>query len=197
VLTAGKVRCSPSSPCSLRCAWLRVTPLLPSPSVARRGCGYPRSGRESRRLDRTGKLDFGYRCADDDVAFWIESDGGDRCPVAGLATPAPRVSFLRVLVDRVAGGEHGSILAGMTLCWRDIADSAVSMLVVIPLHETQSPLPCGLQIDEALQRELGTILCRPEQRLGEGVVIAHPRARVGVAQHLNQQVACKLLFCDS
>ena len=36
VLTADKVRCSPSSPCSragAHCAWLRVAPLLPSPSL--------------------------------------------------------------------------------------------------------------------------------------------------------------------
>jgi hypothetical protein len=35
-LTAGKVRCSPSLPCSrgtARCAWLRVAPLLSSPSL--------------------------------------------------------------------------------------------------------------------------------------------------------------------
>ena len=36
VLTAGKVRCSPSSPCSRAdalCAWLRVALLLPSPAL--------------------------------------------------------------------------------------------------------------------------------------------------------------------
>ena len=49
VLTAGKVRCSPCSRC---CAWLRSSHPLrcaPSPAVAR-------SGRESRLIDRTGKL---------------------------------------------------------------------------------------------------------------------------------------------
>jgi hypothetical protein len=30
---AAKVRCSPASPCSLRCAWLRVAARLPSPSL--------------------------------------------------------------------------------------------------------------------------------------------------------------------
>jgi hypothetical protein len=36
VLTSGKVRCSPSSPCwhrSGRCAWLRVAALLASPTL--------------------------------------------------------------------------------------------------------------------------------------------------------------------
>ena len=58
MLTSGKVRCSPSSPCSrerARCAWLRVALLLPIPSATRRGWGSARSGRESRLADRTGK----------------------------------------------------------------------------------------------------------------------------------------------
>src|SRR5262249_32695548 len=49
VLTAGKVRCSP---CSRYCAWLRSShPLRCAPWLG--GC---RSGRESRFIDRTGKL---------------------------------------------------------------------------------------------------------------------------------------------
>jgi hypothetical protein len=51
VLASGKVRCSPSSPCSRArapCAWLWVALLLPIPSAARRGLGVARSGRESR-----------------------------------------------------------------------------------------------------------------------------------------------------
>src|SRR5262249_17870539 len=49
VLTAGKVRCSP---CSRYCAWLCSShPLRCAPWLG--GC---RSGRESRLIDRTGKL---------------------------------------------------------------------------------------------------------------------------------------------
>src|ERR1700757_2915628 len=49
VLTAGKVRCSPCSRC---CAWLCSShPLRCAPWLG--GC---RSGRESRFIDRTGKL---------------------------------------------------------------------------------------------------------------------------------------------
>src|ERR1035437_9325683 len=55
-LTSGKVRCSPSSPCSRgrsRCAWLRVAPLLPSPAlraVARAAPG--RDGKAGCRSNR-------------------------------------------------------------------------------------------------------------------------------------------------
>jgi hypothetical protein len=63
VLTPGKVRCSPSSPCSrarARCAWPRVAPLLPIPSAARRGLGSARSGRErqARRSNRKAGRPF-------------------------------------------------------------------------------------------------------------------------------------------
>jgi hypothetical protein len=63
VLTPGKVRCSPSSPCSrarARCGWLRVAPLLPIPSAARRGLGSARSGRErqARRSNRKAGRPF-------------------------------------------------------------------------------------------------------------------------------------------
>jgi hypothetical protein len=46
----------------------------------------------------------------------------------------------------VASVEQKAILAGMALCWRDVADAAVTALVVVPLHETNRPLPRGIQI---------------------------------------------------
>jgi putative component of membrane protein insertase Oxa1/YidC/SpoIIIJ protein YidD len=61
VLAAGKVRCSPSSPCSraanaggsrsadgaARCAWLRVAPLLPCQPLRSTGLDVVRPGREN------------------------------------------------------------------------------------------------------------------------------------------------------
>ena len=46
VLTSGKVRCSPSRSRSLRCAWLRVAPLLPSPPL--RSVAWTSSGRDGK-----------------------------------------------------------------------------------------------------------------------------------------------------
>jgi hypothetical protein len=92
------------------------------------------------------RLNLRRRCPDDSVAFWIECDGGDRRPVAGLPTPAPRVAFPRPLGDRVASGERGSVLTGMTLCRSNIADPAVRVLVVVPPHEAHRPLPCGIGV---------------------------------------------------
>jgi hypothetical protein len=49
VLTSGKDRRSPRSRARARCAWLRMAPLLPNPSGARRGLSHTRSGREQAR----------------------------------------------------------------------------------------------------------------------------------------------------
>ena len=46
------------------------------PSVARRGLGVTRSGRESRRADRTGKRALRYRRLDQKVALRVEGDRG-------------------------------------------------------------------------------------------------------------------------
>src|SRR5271166_4220646 len=118
----------------------------PSPSVALRGWCVARSGRESRLPDRTGKLDLGHRRLDDSVAFRVEGHHGDRRPVAGLSTPAPRVALPRPLIDRMAGGEQGAILASMTLPRGNVADAAVPVLVVVPVHEARGPLPGGAEV---------------------------------------------------
>ena len=65
------------------------------------------------------------------VALWIEGDGANRCPIAGRPTPALRVALPCLLVERVAGSEHGAILPGMTLCRGDIADTAMAVFVVV------------------------------------------------------------------
>src|SRR5918993_4102754 len=46
VLAAVKVRCSPASPCSLGCAWLRVAARFPSPPLRAVAVGAP--GRDER-----------------------------------------------------------------------------------------------------------------------------------------------------
>ena len=87
VLTSGKVRCAPSSPCSRRsgrCAWLRAAVLLSSPSL--RAMADALSGRDGKagalaepesRFRRSRRLDHG-------VPLGIECDRRDRRPVAGL-----------------------------------------------------------------------------------------------------------------
>ena len=122
-------------------AALRVTAggsAPPISCVVRRGLGAARSGRESRLADRTGKCES--RCCPRG-ALWIEGDGGDRPPVSGRTSPAPRVALSCRLVERMTRRQYATILAGMTLPGRDIANAAVVMLFVVPVDEACRPSP--------------------------------------------------------
>src|ERR1700733_4344378 len=160
---------------------LRVAPggsAPPIPCVARRGVGIARSGRESRFADRTGKLHLRYSRLDQCITLGIEGDGGDRCPVAGLPAPPSWVVFPRSLIDRMPRLEQRAILPSMALCRGNIADAAVAVLMVVPLHKTRRPLPRGVEVGKPFGRKLRPILHGAKQRFGKGVVIAHPRPRV-------------------
>ena len=120
------------------CGWLRSShPLRCAPRP-----GVSRSGRESRLADRTGKLDF-RRLPTRDAASrsGLRVTAANRRPVAGLPAPAPGVAFARGLVDGMAGAQQAGILAGMALRRGDIADAAVAVFVVVPLHEAAPPRP--------------------------------------------------------
>ena len=47
-----------------------------------------------------------------------------------------------------------SVLAGVSLGRADIADTAVAVVEVVPMHEAACPLPCIVQGLESLGREL-------------------------------------------
>ena len=78
----------------------------------------------------------------------------------------------------MACGQDGVIFAGMALRRADVAHAAVSVIVVVPLHECDGPVACRLEIFEALERELRAVLGDAKQALGEGVVITHAWARI-------------------
>src|SRR5215211_9414803 len=89
-------------------------------AAARRGCGRARSGRESRVASRTREQGLAGGGA---VALGVEGDGADRGPVAGRPAPAARMALARLLVQGMAGGGGGAVLAGMALRRGDIADA--------------------------------------------------------------------------
>jgi hypothetical protein len=92
---------------------LRVAPggsAPPIPSVARRGSGGARSGRESRLADRTGKRVLRYRRPDKQVPdrppgggiFWVPTAASHRAPIA-------KVTRLREHSGEAMPGPFGSI----------------------------------------------------------------------------------------
>ena len=162
---------------ALRVAAGGCAPLLPC--VARRGRCDVRPGRESRRVSRTGRR-IGERCRHDRrVTLGIERHRGDRRPVPGAPAPACRRLSACRLIKFVARGEDCVVRPGVTFGGCDVADRAVPVLVVVPMHEARGPAACRLEIGEALGRELRAVLGGAEQGLGEGVVVTDPRARIG------------------
>src|ERR1017187_5852645 len=103
-----------------------AAPLLPF--VARHGLGVARSGRESRLTRRTGKLGSCDHRPNHRVPLRVECHRVHRCPVPGRATPSPWRVLACPLIDFMACGEQGAILAGMTLRRGHVADGAVTML---------------------------------------------------------------------
>lgn len=49
----------------------------------------------------------------------------------------------------MARGEDGAVVADMALGRGDVADAAVAVLVVVPVHEGGGPLPCLGEVGEA------------------------------------------------
>ena len=67
-------------------------------------------------------------------------------------------------VQGVAGSEDGPVFAGMALGRGDVADAAVAVFVVVPVHERGRPLPRLGQVGKARGGELGAVLGGAEQR---------------------------------
>jgi hypothetical protein len=82
-------------------------------------------------------------------------------------------------IECVTSRQNRVVLARMWLRRDQVADTAVAMPDVVPLHESRRPGAVRLQIIEAPHQELWSLLGRAEQRFGLGVVIADPRRRVG------------------
>ena len=152
------------------CALPLPSPPLPSPP--RRGLLFARSGRESRFADRTGKLGLGQCRLDHRVPLGVEGHGAHRCPVPGLAAPAARVRLTCLLIDFVPGSQQRTILAGMALCRRDVADTAMAVVVAAPMDEAHGPRPGRMEIGEPLGWEFWPVFGGAEQRLGVRVVVA-------------------------
>jgi hypothetical protein len=61
-------------------------------------------------------------------------------------------------VQRVAGFVDGPILTGMALRRADVADAAVPVLMVVPMHEASRPTASLVEIGEALDGNSGRYL---------------------------------------
>src|SRR3990167_4221132 len=97
---------------------------------------------------------------DDGVAFGVEGHGADGRPVARGARPTSGVERASARVQRMPRSQDRLIFTVMALSRADVADAAVTMVVVVPTHEAGGPGPGLIAIAEALGGGLRTGLGR-------------------------------------
>ncbi len=90
-------------------------------------------------------MSVGYGRLHDAVALGIERDGADRRPVAGMPCPAPRMALLALHVELMPTGQDRLIDSEVPIRRTDISDSAVPVLMVVPMHEPRGPVSGDLQ----------------------------------------------------
>lgn len=73
----------------------------------------------------------------------------------------------------MTGRQNRMIVPGMTLCRTDVADAAVPVLVVVPVHELSGRGANLVEVGKALGGELRPVCGSPEQRPDKGVVITN------------------------
>lgn len=66
-------------------------------------------------------------------------------------------------------GEDVVIVPVVPLGRTHVADTAVAMIVLVPVNEPARPCSCSLEIDEPFRRELGAVLRGAKQSLDERV----------------------------
>jgi hypothetical protein len=108
----------------------------------------------------------------------VERHRADGRPVARVATPAPGAVCLGLAVKRRAPGRDGALLAAVPLLGGEEADRAVAVLAVLPGDKPLHPLPRRLQALDAFHRIIWAVFAGAKDRLGERVVVAHPRAAI-------------------
>lgn len=112
------------------------------------------------------------------ISLRVERDGAYGLPVARMETPARRMSLAGAFVDLLSGSQDLMIMSFVLCRWAHVADAAVQVSVVVPVHELHRRVARGLQVGKAPHRKLGPVLGGAEQRLDEGVVIGHTRMRL-------------------
>jgi hypothetical protein len=100
----------------------------------------------------------------------------DQEQLRGHIDKVVRVSLASAEIERMTLAQDLAVAPVMPLRRTHVADAAVTMLVVVPVHESTRPCSCGLEVGKADGRELRAVLRGAKQALDEGVVVAHPGA---------------------
>src|SRR5690606_12035753 len=110
--------------------------------------------------------------------LWIQPNAAYGLPVSCIARPASRMLSASDLIENMAPGKNGVILASMALSGRDVTDLAMAMLFVVPRHELPHPLSGIGQVGEAGHREGGMVFAGAEQGFRVSVIVRDAGAAV-------------------
>lgn len=88
------------------------------------------------------------------------------------------MAFAGLKIGLMTCFENCLILTGMALRGRDVADGAMSMFEVVPVHEVVSPGPGLLKAGETARGEFWPVFGGFEQGFDEGIVVRDAWARV-------------------
>src|SRR6185437_2491045 len=108
----------------------------------------------------------------------MERDDGDGLPVTSVPCPAPGIGGTGSGVELVSAGQNQLLLACMTLSGAHVADCAVTMIFVVPVGQVIHPSSGGIEVGEALARELRPVFGGAEEGLDERIVVADSGTRV-------------------
>lgn len=107
----------------------------------------------------------------DRFLLWIQPNAAYGLPVSCIARPACRMLSASELIESMASGKNGMILASVTLSGRDVTNLTMAMLFVVPRHELPYPLARVGQVDEARRREGRMVFAGAEQGFRVGVIV--------------------------
>ena len=99
-------------------------------------------------------------------------------PTSGTALPGSSAPDAVGGQPRRADASTWVTLAVVALIRGHVADLPMAVFVVVPAHETVTPLPGLLDVSKPPARIAGHILERAEPRLDEGVVVRDARPAV-------------------
>src|SRR5438093_8467956 len=96
-----------------------------------------------------------------------------------MTRPAVWPAAAGACIQYMSAGQDGYVGARVALVWCHVTNRTVTMLAVVPAHETIDPAVRGLMVSEGQARVRRRVLERAEQRLGVRVVVADMRSTEG------------------
>ena len=88
----------------------------------------------------------------DGVAFGVEGNGADGCPVSSVARPARRIELSSPEVQGMPRRQDRIIVTRVALSGADVTNATMAMIEVVPMHKASRPSACLVEIGDNIIR---------------------------------------------